>query len=195
MDATLARAALVPREHVLDKTLAYLRVVDPNVGQTDSRQTLPDNTYHYYLPEDCPGVDTSPTPFPIVPALLSIPFSVLHNIPRLGPMVNHGVSVNSSVLRDGDHTLVGMGPVSRGISTRKHSYGHIKSSTISIASPCLSRIIPSRPLFSFLMVNFLSTHHLPYTAFEEDEDGDVFGWSDENDLYDEEENDEEQKDD
>ena len=37
-----------------------------------------------YVPADCPGIDSpSRSPFPILKTLLFIPFSLLHNIPRL----------------------------------------------------------------------------------------------------------------
>ncbi|KIL64794.1 hypothetical protein M378DRAFT_162958, partial [Amanita muscaria Koide BX008] len=44
---------------------------------------------HVYRHQDCPGIDdpTSRNPFPIINTLLSIPFSLLHNIPRLAAIV------------------------------------------------------------------------------------------------------------
>ncbi|KAJ7755435.1 hypothetical protein B0H16DRAFT_1540418 [Mycena metata] len=40
-----------------------------------------------YLPNSCPGIGTSETPFPAMPTLLSIPFAVLHQLPRLQSML------------------------------------------------------------------------------------------------------------
>lgn len=48
----------------------------------------PTNPRHPYYSTDCPGIGSSTTPFPVISTLLSIPFSVLHNIPRLGSMVD-----------------------------------------------------------------------------------------------------------
>ncbi|KAF8333696.1 hypothetical protein F5887DRAFT_1259663 [Amanita rubescens] len=44
---------------------------------------------HIYFHRDCPGIDnpTSQTAFPIINTLLSIPFSLLHNLPRLAGIV------------------------------------------------------------------------------------------------------------
>lgn len=48
------------------------------------------NTWAQYSSQDCPGVDVnSQRPFPIIKTLLSIPFSILHNLPRLGGMAPH----------------------------------------------------------------------------------------------------------
>jgi hypothetical protein len=42
-----------------------------------------------YRKEQCPGVDPPhPDPFPVINTLLSIPFSLLHNLPRLSGLVN-----------------------------------------------------------------------------------------------------------
>ncbi|KAM6499398.1 hypothetical protein JOM56_004906 [Amanita muscaria] len=44
---------------------------------------------HVYEHQDCPGIDdpTSRNPFPVIDTLLSIPFSLLHNLPRLAAIV------------------------------------------------------------------------------------------------------------
>jgi hypothetical protein len=44
---------------------------------------------HIYTHKDCPGIDdpTCRKPFPIIETLLSIPFSLLHNLPRLAAIV------------------------------------------------------------------------------------------------------------
>ncbi|KAF8334436.1 hypothetical protein F5887DRAFT_1139377 [Amanita rubescens] len=44
---------------------------------------------HVYEHQDCPGIDdpTSRKPFPIIDTLLSIPFSLLHYLPRLAAIV------------------------------------------------------------------------------------------------------------
>jgi hypothetical protein len=41
--------------------------------------------HHFYSHNDCPGIDipTNRNPFPVIDTLLSIPFSLLHNLPRL----------------------------------------------------------------------------------------------------------------
>jgi len=48
------------------------------------------NTWVQYSSQDCPGIDVnSQRPFPIIKTLLSIPFSILFNLPRLGAMTPH----------------------------------------------------------------------------------------------------------
>ena len=48
------------------------------------------NTSVIYTSRDCPGIDTGSTRcFPIINTLLSIPFSILYNLPRLGALVAH----------------------------------------------------------------------------------------------------------
>ena len=45
--------------------------------------------YVMYENKDCPGIDiqASNKEFPVIETLLSIPFSLLHNLPRLAGMV------------------------------------------------------------------------------------------------------------
>lgn len=57
----------------------------PSVMDYDSTHPI----YQFYYSIDCPGVDNpdSRTPLPVIDTLLSIPFSLLHNLPRLCAMV------------------------------------------------------------------------------------------------------------
>jgi len=45
--------------------------------------------HHIYYPQDCPGIDNGASHhhFPVIDTLLSIPFSLLHNLPRLVAMI------------------------------------------------------------------------------------------------------------
>ena len=51
-----------------------------------------DHTFESYnTSQDCPGIENENrrVPFPVINTLLSIPFSILHNLPRLGAMLPH----------------------------------------------------------------------------------------------------------
>lgn len=64
------------RYHCLDRYHSFLRIEG--------------NTSAVYSGQNCPGVDVNcQRPFPIINTLLSIPFSVLYNLPRLGALLPH----------------------------------------------------------------------------------------------------------